>query len=69
MQRRRVTIDYFYVLIVGDGVKYRPRLLIRYHVGREMNTGGHRGSFVTLSYILNGRYASYFCPTATYTIN
>jgi hypothetical protein len=32
------------VLFVGDRVKRRPRRIIRYHVGKERNTGESRGS-------------------------
>jgi hypothetical protein len=32
-------VDYLYVSFVGDGVKRRPREIIRYHVVLERNMG------------------------------
>jgi hypothetical protein len=39
-------IEYFPVLFVGDGVKSRPRRIIRQHAGLERNTGEVRGKLM-----------------------
>jgi hypothetical protein len=41
--RRRCTVDYLCVLFVGDGIKRRPRCIVRKRVGLGRSTGESRG--------------------------
>jgi hypothetical protein len=42
--RRRFAIDCLCVLFLADGVKFRPRCIIRQHVGLGRKTGENKGS-------------------------